>query len=74
MTTVRIEIGNGHPGARLYVRERRWHHGRTGEALCGAGLIATAAGAELVGSALIAVGALLMVHDRRDWPWPTVER
>lgn len=24
----------------------------------------------LTGIALIAVGALLCLHDRRDWPWP----
>lgn len=28
----------------------------------------------LTGAALCALGAVLMVHDRRDWPWPVRDR
>lgn len=73
MTAVRIEIA-GHPGPRLYIRDRRWHHGRTGECLIAAGLIASALGQPAIGTAFIATGAALCAHDIHDWPWPTVER
>lgn len=52
---IRVEIGNGHPGPRLYVKGRRIHHG-------------------LTGAVTAVIGAVLCLHDRRDWPWPTVDR
>jgi hypothetical protein len=55
MSVLHLEIGNGRPGPRLYVRGRRWHHGR-------------------FGAFLTCLGAVLMLHDRHDWPWPTLER
>lgn len=38
------------PRCKVYIFERRLHHG-------------------LTGCILIAVGTLLCLHDRRDWPW-----
>jgi hypothetical protein len=28
----------------------------------------------LAGAAMLALGAVLVIHDRRDWPWPLIDR
>jgi hypothetical protein len=49
-------------GWRLYVAGYRWHHG-----LFGAGLVG-------FGALLVLVGFILAISDKKDWPWPLIDR
>lgn len=49
-------------GRKVYIRERRIHHGAFGVAVLAVGLV-------LRHRALAALGVVLMVDDRADWPW-----
>lgn len=56
-----------HPkGPRLYVGGLRVHHGLTGAALAAAGAKARR---RPIGRALIVLGATLIAHDRKDFPF-----
>jgi hypothetical protein len=62
---------------RLYIAGIRIHHGLAGAVLLTLGVILLLAGILLwgpAGIAMIAAGAILMFHDRRDWPWPLRDR
>ncbi|MBN8867329.1 MAG: hypothetical protein J0H98_07230 [Solirubrobacterales bacterium] len=51
---------------KLYFGGRRIHHGLTGGALLGAGLL-------LHRKAVTAIGVALVIHDRRDFPFPLTD-
>lgn len=51
---------------RCYICGLRLHHGLTGTAL-------VALGVTFGRRVLVGVGALLVLHDFRDWPWPLVD-
>ena len=51
---------------KLYFSGRRIHHGLTGGALIGAGLL-------LHKKTVTAIGAALVLHDRHDFPFPLTD-
>jgi|GEM_PF-3019295 len=54
------------PCRKLYFGGKRIHHGLTGGALLGAGLL-------LHKKAVTAIGAALVLHDRHDFPFPLTD-
>lgn len=54
------------PCRKLYVANRRLHHGLTGGAILGAGLF-------FHKKAVTAIGAALVIHDRHDFPFPLTD-
>lgn len=54
------------PCRKFYVGGKRIHHGLTGGALLGAGLL-------LHKKAVTAIGAALVLHDRHDFPFPLTD-
>ena len=54
------------PCRKLYLGKKRIHHGLTGGALLGAGLL-------LHKKTVAAIGAALVLHDRHDFPFPLTD-
>lgn len=66
MTAVRV-ARRDLPGPRVWILGARVHHGLVGALALGAGVVFRR-------GSLIALGALAVLHDAHDFPWPLIER